>query len=212
MAKSRSDYAEFDKNDVEILKKESLYKDYFQVDKYTLRHKTHEGGWSNTITREIFERGHASAMLPYDPEKDQIILVEQFRPGAHLAGYNPWLLEVPAGIIETGQTPAEVAEREITEETGCTTKHVELIADYLVTPGGSTETMHLFCVEIDIDEASEFAGLAHEGEHIKIHKFDVTTAFEFLEDGQIHNSMTIIAIQWLKLHHDKLRKRWCSNK
>lgn len=212
MAKSATDYAEFDRDDVKVLNKETPFKGYFQIDKYTLQHRVHEGGWSQPVTREVFERGHAAAMLPYDPAKDVVILIEQFRAGAFAADNNPWLLEVPAGIIEEGQTPEEVAVRETTEETGCEAKHVELIADYIVTPGGSSETIHLYYVEVDSEEASLHAGLKEEGEHIRVLKVSAQEAFEMLENGYMHNSTGIIALQWLKLNHSELRNKFVKNK
>ncbi len=209
MAKANADYAQFDATDVEILEKKTPFKKYFQVDEYTIRHRTHDGGWSKPIHREIFERGHASGMLPYDPIKDLVLLIEQFRPGSYAAGYSPWLLEVPAGIIEKGQTPQDVAIRETTEETGCTAKRIEFIADYLVSPGGSSETLHLYCVEVDSEEAVDHAGLEEEGEYIRVLKVPVAEAFEMLANGQMHNSTGIIALQWLKMHHQEIRKKWC---
>lgn len=210
MAKSNADYAEFNADDVEIIEKKTPFKGYFQIDEYTMRHKKHEGGWSAPINREIFERGHASAMLLYDPNLDVVVMIEQFRPGAFAAGFNPWLLEVPAGIIEEGQTPESVARRETTEETGCTPKRMEFIADYLVSPGGSTETLHLYCVEVDSTEALEFAGLEEEGEHIRVLKVPALETFSMLETGHMHNSTGIIAIMWLKMHRSDLRNKWCS--
>ncbi|WP_419796720.1 MAG: NUDIX domain-containing protein [Terasakiella sp.] len=212
MAKSRADYAQFSQDDVKLVKKETPFKGYFQIDVYTIQHRIHEGGWTKPITREVFERGHASAMLPYDPVKDIVILIEQFRPGAYAAGNNPWLLEIPAGIIEDGQTPKEVAIRETTEETGCEAKRTEFIADYIVTPGGSSETIHLYCVEVDSDEALDHAGLEEEGEHIRVLKMSSAEAFELLNNGHMHNSTGIIALQWLKLHHNNIREKWCKNK
>ncbi|WP_417797830.1 NUDIX domain-containing protein [Terasakiella pusilla] len=209
MAKSNADHVDFQKDDVELIDKEVPFKGYFSVEKYTVRHKTPEGAWSKPIAREIFERGHASGMLPYDPVKDVVVLIEQFRPGAYAAGYCPWLLEVPAGIIEAGQTPEEVARRETLEETGCTAKRIDFIADYLVSPGGSTETMHLYCVEVDADEAFETGGLEEEGEHISVIKVSSAEAFARLENGQIHNSTSMIALQWLKIHIDNIREKWC---
>jgi len=212
MAKSCAGYAEFNQDDVKLIKKETPFNGFFQIDIYTLQHRIHEGGWSKPVTREIFERGHAAAMLPYDPVKDIVVLIEQFRPGSYAAGNNPWLLEVPAGIIEDGQTPEDVAVRETTEETGCDAKHVEFISDYIVSPGGSSETIHLYCVEINSDQASQHAGLEDEGEHIRVIKMSSTEAFELLDNGQMHNSTGIIALQWLKLHHKDIREKWCKNK
>lgn len=209
MAKSNFDHAEFSVNDVDVLEKKVAFKEYFQVDKYTIRHKKHDGGWSAPVEREIFERGHASGMLLYDPKLDLVVLIEQFRPGAFAGGYNPWLLEIPAGIIEEGQTPESVAVRETKEETGCTAKRMEFIADYLVSPGGSSESLHLYCVEVDAEEALEFAGLEEEGEHIRVLKVPALDTFKLLENGQMHNSTGIIAIMWLKMNRDNLRNKWC---
>lgn len=210
MAKSNADYAEFNADDVEVISKKTPFKGYFQVDEYTMRHKKHEGGWSAPISREIFERGHASGMLLYDPVLDIVVMIEQFRPGSYAAGYNPWLLEIPAGIIEKGQTPKGVAIRETLEETGCTAKRMEFIADYLVSPGGSSETLHLYCVEVDSNEAVEFAGLEEEGEHIRVLKIPSDDSFKLLETGEMHNSTGIIALMWLQKNKNKLREKWCS--
>lgn len=210
MAKSCSDHTDFNLDDVDVLEKKVAFKGYFRIEEYTLRHKKHDGGWSAPVTREIFERGHAAAMLLYDAKKDIIILIEQFRPGAYGAGYNPWLLEVPAGIIEAGETPETVAKRETFEETGCQAKRVEFICDYLVSPGGTTESMHLYCVEIDSDEAFEFGGLEEEGEHIAVIKLPRDEAVQMVSTGKVHNSMTIIALQWLQINGDIIREKWCS--
>lgn len=209
MARSNAEGAEFSSEDVEITKQETPFQGYFRMETYTFRHKKHEGGWTEPITREIFERGHASGMLPYDPVLDRVILIEQFRPGAYAAGYNPWILEVPAGMIEDGQTPEDVARRETSEETGCQAKRVEFIMDYLVSPGGSTETLHIYCVEVDSREAHEIAGLEDEGEHIKVLNLSCDEALKLLENGRMHNSTGIIALQWLKMNREEIRKKWC---
>lgn len=210
MKNSRADYTSFTQDDVETLQKETVFKGYFQVDRYTLRHKVTSETWSAPVSREIFERGHAAGMLPYDPVLDRVILVEQFRAGALSAGYTPWLLEVPAGIIDNGDDAAETARRETKEETGCTALRMELIADYLVTPGGSSESLALFCVEVDSREALDHAGLPEEGEYIRIHDVSRQQALDWLKAGQIHNSTGMIALQWLALHGDEIRKKWCS--
>ncbi len=209
MAKSNADHVKFTSDDVELIEKTTPFDGYFQIDRYNLRHKKHDGAMSEPLLREIFERGHASGMLLYDPKEDVIVLIEQFRPGAFAAGYNPWLLEIPAGIIEENQTPKDVAIRETLEETGCQAKRVEFICDYLVSPGGTTESMHLYCIEVDSTEAFDIGGLEDEGEDIAVVKVSSQKAFELLENGNLHNSMTIIAVQWLKLQLNELRQKWC---
>ena len=89
-------------DDIEIREKIAAYQGYFRIDRYRLRHRLHAGGWSAEMTREVFERCHAAAVLPYDPIRDEVVLIEQFRVGAYAAGWSPWLTEVIAGIIDPG--------------------------------------------------------------------------------------------------------------
>lgn len=123
---------------------------YFKLDVYHLQHDKFDGSKSNVLRREVLERGHAVAVLPYDPVRDQVILIEQFRPGAisvhhHDPEMPVWLVEIVAGIIEDGETPEDVARRETLEEAGCTiTGSLELISHHYVTPGCSSETVTMY--------------------------------------------------------------------
>ena len=84
---------------VEILDKTICYNGFFRIERYRLRHRLYSGAWSRELTRELFERGHAAAVLPYDPILDAVVLVEQFRIGALEAPGDPWLLEIVAGVM-----------------------------------------------------------------------------------------------------------------
>ena len=127
-------------DDVDIREKRTVYQGHFRIDRYRLRHRLHEGGWSAEMSREVFERGHAAAVLPYDPIRDEVVLIEQFRVGAYAAGKSPWLVEIVAGIIDPGETPEEVVRREAREEAGLEVGALERIADYLSSPGGASES------------------------------------------------------------------------
>jgi ADP-ribose pyrophosphatase len=190
-------------DDVEVIAKHAAFQGYFRIDRYHLRFRLFGGGWSPTVSREIFERGHAVGVLLYDPARDRVGLCEQFRPGAFAAGWNPWLIEIPAGIIDEGQTPAEVAIREAREETGVTVTDVRPICRYLVTPGGSSESMQLFVAHVDSELLSGVHGLEEEAEDIRVFTLPAEQAFAWIEEGRICNSMTIIALQWLALHRNK---------
>src|ERR1700722_8488470 len=100
-----------DRNDVEILERQPVFNGYFRVDRYKLRHRLFNGGWSEPVGREVFERGHSVAVLPYDPVADAVVLIEQFRAGALAAGAGPWLTECVAGIVGAGETVEQVARR-----------------------------------------------------------------------------------------------------
>ena len=134
------------RDDVEVVEKTTPYDGYFKLDIYRLKHKLFEGGWSGEMTREIFERGHAVSVLPYDPVLDHVVLIEQFRPGAYAAlasdwfdgDASPWLIECVAGIIEKGEDPEDVARRETVEETGCRLGEIIPVCHYLSSPGGTS--------------------------------------------------------------------------
>jgi len=182
-----------------VSKCESLYKGFFQFNKYFISNQLFAGGWSDTYTREIFERGHAAAILLLDENRDQLVFVEQFRPGAMQSEQSPWLIELVAGMIEEGELPEEVVKRESIEESGSKVKRLVKMCEYLVSPGGTTERIWLYLGEIDSTKTASFAGLESENEDIKVHCISTQKAFDWLDSGKINNAMTIIAVQWLKL-------------
>ncbi len=99
-------------NDVEVLEKTVCFEGFFRLERYRLRHRLFNGDWSQTVQRELFERGHAAAVLPYDPVTNEVVLIEQFRVGAMNAPGGPWLLEIVAGIIEDNEAAEDVVKRE----------------------------------------------------------------------------------------------------
>ncbi|WP_404385737.1 NUDIX domain-containing protein [Caenispirillum salinarum] len=194
---------------VEVHDHEIAYDGYFRIERYTVSHSLHDGGMSKPLVRELFERGHASAVLPYDPVRDEVVLVEQFRIGAHAAGLPAWELETVAGIIEAGETAEDVARRETEEEAGLTVTDMIPIADYLSSPGGSSETVSVFCGRVDTTGAGgKVKGLAHEGEDILVSVLPYAELEAMVRRMEIHNAMTLIAAQWLVMNHDEVRQRW----
>jgi len=196
------------RDDVEILEKQTVWKGRFQIDRYTLRHKLHGGGWSEPFVREVFERGHAAAVLPYDPVLDRVVLIEQFRPGAYAAGRHPWLVEIVAGIIDPGETAEAVVRREAWEEAHVELGEVEPIASCLVTPGACSEALDIFVGRTDAKHAGGVYGLAHEHEDIRVFTLATDEVAALLAERKIENAVAIIALQWLLLNRMQLRNRW----
>ncbi|MGQ4809973.1 ADP-ribose pyrophosphatase [Candidatus Entotheonellaceae bacterium PAL068K] len=194
--------------DVEILDRRVCYNGFFRIVSYRLCHRLFRGGWSRAFVRELFERGHAAAVLPYDPVLDQVVLIEQFRIGALQARGGPWLLEIVAGIIEPQETPEEVVRREAVEESGCRLHEIVPICEYLVSPGGTSERLSLFCGRVDASQAGGIHGLANEHEDIRVVAMLVDQAVAKLHDGTLQSAAPIIALQWLLLNRDSLRRRW----
>lgn len=199
----------FTSKDVEVLNKETVYQGYFRIEKYTLKHRLFRGGWSESFIRELFERGHAAAVLLYDPVLHKIVLIEQFRIGTLGHTDNPWLLELVAGIIDDpSETTEQVAVRETQEEAGLEILDLLPICDYWVSPGGTTERVALFCARVDASQAGGWHGLAEESEDIRVLVFDVAEVYKLLATGQICNAATIIAVQWFQLHEQEVRQKW----
>lgn len=197
--------------DVEIIDKTVCYQGFFRLEKYHLRHRLFSGEWSPLLTREMFERGHAAAVLPYDPVRDEIVLIEQFRPGAIDAPGGPWLMEIVAGMIETGETAEAVVKRESIEESGCIITDLIPLYDFLVSPGGTTERISLFCGRVDAAIADGIHGASEEGEDIKVHVVTFDTAMALLKSAKITAASAIIALQWLALNRDDVRARWLTD-
>ncbi len=196
---------------VEIVAHETCYSGFFRMERYRLRHRLFDGSWSRELTRELFERGHAAAVLLYDPRRDAVVLVEQFRIGALAHPEGPWLQEIVAGVIDdVHETPAEVARREAVEEANCQIQDLIHICDYYVSPGGTSERISLFCGKIDATGVGGIHGLAEETEDIRVTVVPFTEAIAQMQAGTINSAAPIIALQWLQLNHDAMRRRWTS--
>ena len=194
--------------DVQILQRERLFKNYLAIDRCVLRHRMHAGGMSAPISRDVIARGPAVGVLLLDPARDRVILVEQFRIGALCAGMDPWVIEIVAGVVEPGEDPRDVARRESREEAGAEVDALIPIARHLASPGITDETVETFLGRVDSDGLGGIHGLAEEGEDIRVVAMTVDEALVACSDGRIANAMTLIALQWLALNRRTLEARW----
>ncbi|MFZ2724941.1 MAG: NUDIX domain-containing protein [Methylococcaceae bacterium] len=193
-----------------VVKKETPFQGFFRVHKYWLKHTLYEGGWSNEISREVFERGSCIAVLLYDPNADTVILIEQFRAGAINSSDSEkaWLVEIVAGAIEEGETAESVAYRESLEEAGCTIEELMVINEFYTSPGGTSEKITLFCGKVDSHQVGGVHGLDHEDEDILVKAVPFNEAYAMVEDNTIESAIPIIALQWLALNRNTLREQW----
>ncbi|ESM85332.1 ADP-ribose diphosphatase [Enterobacter roggenkampii] len=198
----------FAKNDVEIIARETFYSGFFSMDLYRFRHRLFNGEMSGEIRREIFERGHAAVLLPFDPVRDEVVLVEQIRIAAYDVSESPWLLEMVAGMIEEGETVEDVARREALEEAGLVVGRTKPVLSYLASPGGTSERLSIMVGEVDATTAEGIHGLADENEDIRVHVVSREQAYRWVEEGKIDNAASVIALQWLQLHYQTLRNEW----
>ena len=192
----------------EIIKKSVPYSGFFELEIYRLRHELFAGGWSPELSRECLERGHAVAVLPYDPIRDEVVLIEQFRIGALGFPGGPWLLEIVAGMIGAGEAGEEVARREAEEEAGCVIRDLVHICDYMVSPGGTSESIAVYCGRVDTAGIGGIHGLDEEGEDIRVQVYSRAAALKLLHDNRINSATPIIALQWLEVNCQAVRERW----
>ncbi|MCF7519867.1 MULTISPECIES: NUDIX domain-containing protein [Pseudoalteromonas] len=201
--------SQFNHDDIDLKPVERAYDGFFKVNLYRFRHALFSGGESVEIKREILERGHAVAVLPYDPATDQILLVEQVRIGALASKQSPWLLECIAGMADGSTDYEQVAKREAWEEAGIELGELEFMMSYLSSPGGTTERLYLYLARADLSQYQEgIFGLDNEDEDIKTHVMSYTEAMLRLEQGEIDNAATVISLQWLALNKQRILSDW----
>lgn len=193
---------------VQIIEREACFRGFYSLDRLQLRHLQFSGEMGPTLSRELFIRHDAVCVLPYDPQRDEVVLIEQFRVGAMGKSASPWLLELVAGLIDTDEQPEEVALREAVEEANLALTSLWPITQYFPSPGGSDERVYLYLGRCDSLGAGGVHGLAEEGEDIRVHVLPLEDALDAVKDGRINNAASIIALQWLALNRAEVRGLW----
>ena len=191
-----------------VINKQLLYSGFFKLFRVELKHDLFEGSESPVLMRELLYRHHAAAVLPYDPVKDQLILIEQFRIGAGDDPSGPWVIEIIAGLLEPGETAEQLIHREAMEEAGCTVTDLVPLHRYYSSPGSSNEQIQIFFARTDSSGLGGIHGIDEEGEDIRVHVVSSDTAFEWLDQGRIDSALPIIALQWFRLNRDRIRDQW----
>jgi nudix-type nucleoside diphosphatase (YffH/AdpP family) len=184
-----------------------LHVGYFRSEARRLRYPNFGGGMSDEVRREVFVATDSALVLPYDPVRDRVLLVEQFRMGPYGRGDpRPWMLEPVAGRVDPGETPEDAARRECAEEAGLTDIRLERIGSYYCTPGYSTEYFHNYVGIADLpDDLPRFGGLELEAEDIRLHLLDFAAAMHLIETGEADNGPLILSLMWLARERDRLR-------
>ncbi len=195
--------------DVEIVEATTPFERFLRVDVFRFRHRLFSGEWSAMRTYDVLRRGEAAAIVLYDPGRESVVLVEQLRLPALLAGSSPWQIETAAGLVDSGGTPAAVAIRETQEETGLALIGEPIpIQRYLPSPGGSDESVFLFCGRVDARAAGGVHGLAEEHEDIRVAVKTLAEIEALLDQGGIESGHTLIGLYWLLRHRDRVRRLW----
>ncbi len=182
-------------NKFEVLKREVVYDGFFKMLKLKVSHSLFGGGNSAPYTRELFDRGHAVAVLLHDPVLEQIVLIEQFRIGA-IDSDNPWVLELVAGMVEEGEQPEDVVSREVEEECGTPVGELQFIADYYSSVGACSETTSLYYSSIDARKFEGIHGLGSENEDIRIVKMSTADFIVKVKQNNFCSASLVTAGYW----------------
>lgn len=193
--------------DITVKSRELGYANFFAVEDYTLSHKTFAGAHGADLERAVFISGDAACLLPYDPVRDRVLLIEQFRPGPMARGdRRPWLLEPVAGRVDPDETPEQAARREAVEEAGLSVGRMIAAPNYYPSPAAKAEFLYNYIAVADLPDALPRAGgLAHEGEDIRSHLVPFAQLMTMVESGEARNGPLCILALWLERIRPKLR-------
>lgn len=195
---------QYQANDWKIVDKKKLLDHFFSVFLFKIKIRLFSGKWSQPFERIMANSPEAVVVIPYDPIKQEVVMIEQFRIGAtRQPDQSPWLLEFVAGGIDSGENAISAAKRELTEETGLTTTKLIPIYQYYTSPGLHNEKIHLFCAIIDCHLADTFCGISEENEDIRTHRIKLNDAIALCQSNQLNNGAAIIGVQWIQIHHNQ---------
>lgn len=194
-------------DDIEIVARRQPYAHFFALEEYDLRHRRFDGSRSPQIERAAFISGDAATVLPYDPRRDRVLVVEQLRIGPLARGdSNPWLLEAVAGRIDPFESPEDCARREAQEEAGVTLHELLPIAGYYPSPGAKAEFLYSYLALCDLpDPAPRLGGVAAEAEDIRAHVIPYERLMQAIAAPEGANAPLILSGMWLAMHRDRLR-------
>ena len=196
-----------DAGDVPIVRRSQPYEGFFAVEEQELRHRRFDGSFSAPLHRTAFVSGDVVTVLPYDPVRDRVLLVEQFRFGPHVRGdANPWKLEAIAGRIDAGEAPEAAARREAREEAGLDLGALMPMSAYYPSPGAFVEYIYSYLALVDLpDSAAGQFGLAEEAEDIRAHLVPFAQLMALCQSGEIDNAPLILSALWLSARRADLR-------
>ncbi|MCB5203307.1 NUDIX domain-containing protein [Neorhizobium sp. T786] len=189
---------------VRLISRARLWKGFVHLQKLVFEQRMPDGSMV-TLDREVHDHGTAAAILLHDPKEGSVVLVRQFRPGAFVNGDPAFMLEVPAGLIDEDELPADAVIREAMEETGFEIDEARYLFDMYASPGTLTEKVALFVASVSADRRpGTGGGLAGEGEDIEVVTMGLDDAYAMIRTGEINDAKTIVLLQWAMLNRDSL--------
>lgn len=193
--------------DLDLRGRRQPYAGFFALEEVDISWRRFDGAMSDPVTRAAFVSGDAVTVLPYDPARDRVLLVEQFRAGPQARGdAQCWQLEAIAGRVDPGETPEEAARREAAEEAGLVLQGLSLIARYYPSPGAVSEYLYSYLALAELPDGIEGVfGLAEEAEDIRTHVISFDRMMALVATGEVENAPLILTALWLQRERGRLR-------
>jgi ADP-ribose pyrophosphatase len=194
--------------DVRLVDWRQPYARFFALEEFDLRFRRFDGTMSEVVPREVFISGDAATVLPYDPSRDRVLVIEQFRPGPFARGDGqPWLIEPVAGRVDAGEAPEDAVRREALEEAGIALGELLPIAAYYPSPAGKAEYLYSYLglAELPDGWTAAASGVADEHEDIRTHVISFDRLMQLVETGEVENGPLLISALFLARHRTRLR-------
>lgn len=183
---------------VRIKSVEVLSDDWAVLKKTVLDYRRRDGIWETQV-RQTYDRGDGAVILPFDPERNTVLLVRQFRFPAYVTGHHELLIEACAGLLDADD-PETAIRREAEEELGYRLRDVRHIYTPYMSPGSLTERLSFFTADYSpADRISEGGGHPDEAEDIEVLEMPIDEALAAIRDGRIVDAKTIMLVQHLIL-------------
>lgn len=194
--------------DVEVIETKEVYSGFFRLFKVLLRYRRYDGQMSGPVTLEALERGEGVAVILYDPVRDSVGLVQQFRIGAHLRENRGWVTELAAGSCQGQADVKMVAMKEVREETGWIPSSIEHVHTFYISPSGTTERIHLFLGIFDSRIPPSSAGVREEEEDVRAICLPFSQVLAMMENKEFNSAIALLGMQWLHSHRPQLQQRF----
>jgi len=193
--------------DLQVASLRQPYARFFAIEEYDLAYRRFDRGLSPVVTRAVFVSGDAVTVLPYDPGRDRVLVIEQFRVAPMARGdAQPWLIEAIAGRIDPGEAPEDCARREALEEAGLTLRTLWPVAQYYPSPGAVTEYLYSYVAPVDLPDGVEGVfGVDGEAEDIRGHLIAFDDLMALIASGEVANAPLILTALWLQRDRARLR-------
>lgn len=206
-AQARSEAPDRDlSRDVVVHQHKRAHINFFAMEEMDLQFRRYDGSLSPVVNRAVSLVGRAAVVLPYDPVRDQVLLVEQFRAATFIAGEKrPWMWEPVAGLIDPGETPEQAARREALEEAGVKITALEAVTHAYPSSGASGEFLHIFVGLADLTDINGGGGVAGEHEDLRSEILSFEDLMKGIDDHSYQDMPLVTAALWLARHRERLQ-------